>query len=448
MSFDFDISSNGFLPKKCKKNFPEPMKQYQQLVDNMHNVTDFRSFTDSVFKDENTEILSKEDDFSKFSLEENKFIYSAMAIIINKYIWCNGVGDYAKSIPYFLGMPYYNVCKNIGILPVLTHSAVDLFNWSFVNTNKDWDYEPTNEEKKEKKCKIAFKNVMVNYSLSDTIDEHWFYLIMIAIEFIGAKMINTINCINISIEKKNINHLEFLLNDLSKQIEKSTDTVKKMYEHCNPDIFFNLIRIYLQGYDTKYFPDGLKVEDSDITILNYRGGSAAQSSLIQCLDVLLHSDEIGCEFSKKFLSEMLEYMPKKHKNYIMHLKKVKEELNLHDYVIETNDKKLIESYNKSLQQLKLFRGAHFQLVVDYVFQFTGIHAKGTGGTKAKDFLSDLIVSTKKQTVIKKENLIQFESLNWLWHLEWLWQWKIENISLIITIIIIMLYASYLFFYFI
>lgn len=78
--------------------------------------------------------------------------------------------------------------NSIGIIPVLTNAAVDLYNWSLINENEDQlDYEPTEQEKQKKKCLINFKNIMINYTMTNTKDEHWFYLIMIAIEFHGEK---------------------------------------------------------------------------------------------------------------------------------------------------------------------------------------------------------------------------------------------------------------------
>ena len=177
-----------------------------------------------------------------------------------------------------------------------------------------------------------------------------------------------------------------------------------MYDHCRPEVFFNQIRIYLNGFDKEHFPDGLKIENFDQQkIIYYRGGSAAQSTLIQILDVLLHENEIGCDFSKKFLEEMLDYMPLKHKNYLLHLKKNKEKYNLHQYIYASKDNRLIEMYNANLHQLKIFRACHFKLVKDYVFKFIGRNVHGTGGTNARNFLSDIIVSTGKSVIKVSQN---------------------------------------------
>ena len=40
----FDISKNGFLPEKCISKFPEKYKAYQSLLDNMHDVENYREY--------------------------------------------------------------------------------------------------------------------------------------------------------------------------------------------------------------------------------------------------------------------------------------------------------------------------------------------------------------------------------------------------------------------
>ena len=99
--------------------------------------------------------------------------------------------------PFQLGKIWHDSAESIGIVPILTNAAVDLYNWSKINENEDpLNYEPTEEEKKNKNCMINFKNIMINYTMTNTKDEHWFYLIMIAIEFYGNKIIHTIEEIN------------------------------------------------------------------------------------------------------------------------------------------------------------------------------------------------------------------------------------------------------------
>jgi indoleamine 2,3-dioxygenase len=397
----YDISSNGFLPGKCISKFPDDLAEYQVLLDKMHQVENFQIYVDS------NKLSVPAIDLSKFSLEERKFIYSAISLIINKYIWCNGEHNIPKSIPYFLGKLLVDSAQSIGIVPVITNAAVDLYNWSLINDRKNpIEYEPVEEEKKERGCIINFKNIMINYTMTNTKDEQWFYLIMIAIEFHGKVIIDLIEKINKFIKEKNSGLIRVNLDRLREQIIKIKSVLKRMYEHCRPEVFYNQIRIFLNGFDKKYFPDGLQIDGIDLPEkLYYKGGSAAQSTLIQILDILLHKDEIGCEFSKNFLKEMLDYMPIKHRKYALDLKEYKENYNLHDYIIQFEDDRLIRVYNNVLEELKLFRRTHFQIVRDYVFNFSNTKALGTGGTEAKTFLSNVMNETTISRVPETKILI-------------------------------------------
>lgn len=395
---NFDISENGFLPKQCTRQFPQELIQYQEILESMHKLptSEFRNLVRDVSSRTDKRII---DDISRFSLEDRKFFYSSLSMIINKYIWWDNNSSPNQTIPENIGLLWHGAAKSINIVPVLTHSAVDLFNWSLINEKESpLEYEPTEDEKQKKNCKIAFKNIMINYTMTDSIDEHWFYLIMVAIEFYGKRIINIIESVNDCMTYNNANAITGTLYELQVVLKRIINIIKQMYEHCKPNIFFEEIRIYLAGFDKKYFPNGLIIENTNIQIDNYRGGSAAQSSLIQILDVLLHENEIGCEFSKRYLNEMLGYMPQKHRNYIEYLRANKKTHNLREYVLRSDDSDLIEQYNICLDRLKSFRAAHFGLVKSYVFHFTGEQSKGTGGTDAKEFLQDLIKDTSNSTI--------------------------------------------------
>lgn len=101
-------------------------------------------------------------------------------------------------------------------------------------------------------------------------------------------------------------------------------------------------------------------------------------------------------------------MPLKHKNYVLDLKKYKEKYNLHNYIKETNDSQLAQIYNSTLEQLKLFRKTHFQIVQDYGFNFPNKNAFCTGGTEAQTFLSNIITETDKSNIfiMNIENLLK------------------------------------------
>jgi hypothetical protein len=394
----YDISQYGFLTHVKTSKFPDWMPEHQQILENMSKNEDFREYIDNLDVPDNTHPWGNE-----FEPDEVKFIYSRLGMIISKYIWCKGSNNSVDTIPNFLGVHYVSAAKQLGLSPVITHGSVDLYNWDFVVKGKDFEYNPTEEEKQKRNCEICLGNLMVCHNMTNTTDEQWFYLVMIAIEHYGFQVINIIFNINIELAKETPSEImvRYNLTFMDSILKKIKILVTKMYSNCDPKIFFNKLRIFLGGYDKKRFPEGLKIKGSDIVISNYGGGSAAQSSLIQCIDCLLKDKISDQKGSCNFLEKMLEYMPLKHKKFILDLRIEKDShQTLREFVKKSQNKKLISIYDDSIVSLEKFRMSHYGLVKVYIFKFTGENVKGTGGTNPKEFLTDLINTTKNSRIVK------------------------------------------------
>ena len=89
-------------------------------------------------------------------------------------------------------------------------------------------------------------------------------------------------------------------------------TLNRMYEHCDPYIFYNRVRPFLASFE------GIEYQGCDPLSRDYYGGSAAQSSLLQAIDAMLgiihHEDK-----ARSYLREMRNYMPRGHAAYIAQL---------------------------------------------------------------------------------------------------------------------------------
>jgi len=393
-----DIGRYGFLTEITVDEYPENLKSLHVILMNMHNVDNFKDYVDENVKTGKFNDINYEE-IENYDLDMQKYIYSTVGIMISKYIWCNGEDNNCTSIPKAFGVPHYTASKNIGIVPILTHATVDLYNWKFINKNEPFTYEPTIEELKEQNCDINLGNLMVKHSMTNTTDEKWFYLVMIAIEHYGYDTMLGINLMNNFMNSNDNN--ESILDELTKMssaLKKMMRLVNKMYSNCNPEIFFFQNRIFLNGYKKTKFPDGLSIDETDIVIENFDGGSAAQSSLIQCIDSFLHAEPIGCAYSIKFLENMRNYMPSSHKLTIELLQNYAKNKNINSYVKETGSDDLINAYNDTVIDLKKFRSSHFGLVQEYIIKFTGEKSEGTGGTTARKFLNDLINATGKSII--------------------------------------------------
>lgn len=146
---------------------------------------------------------------------------------------------------------------------------------------------------------------------SGSLDEAWFYLITTAIESSGAPCLSQITYAIENIHNQNNSELLNNLQTISEALEKMNDDLKRMYEKCDPYVFYWKIRPYLAGWEnmaeaglplgliyegvdtlwsaqTDEYADMSHLDDAERLLSQYRryaGGSAAQSSLIAALDV-------------------------------------------------------------------------------------------------------------------------------------------------------------------
>jgi indoleamine 2,3-dioxygenase len=93
--------------------------------------------------------------------------------------------------------------------------------------------------------------------------------------------------------------------------------LKRMYEHCDPNVFYNDIRPFLAGSKNMavaglpkgvFYEEGEKGEDKGEWRF-YSGGSNAQSSLIQFFDVVLGVEHSLTGGAKGSTNGFLEVSP-------------------------------------------------------------------------------------------------------------------------------------------
>jgi indoleamine 2,3-dioxygenase len=411
MEKQFDISHFGFLPDECCNELPENFKFLQTVLNNLEETksdhSDFRKMIHSLQTYD--PIINSIDILTK---PQMKFMYSILTMIMNRYIWCNGVND-AKNfsfIPAIIAVPLYRLSCKLGIAISLTHAAVDLWNWRNIisddaNSKLDKSCVSSSQEFDLETCEV-------NHTMTGNISEEWFYKIMIAIEGVSGPAImlipNIYKSFGLNNNRNTIENLRTILNTL----KKAVILIKRMYEKCDPEFFFNRLRIYLGGSKNDNLPNGVDLDLSPIQMgtlnIRYAGGSAAQSTLIQVYDDFFgvkHTEEHGVNF----LKDMRNYMPLKHRQYLEDISMLP---SLSDYVTRANDEFLTDIYNQCLNELVQFRKTHLNLIHNYVVKFVNnksndkleksdakssdnnAHgAKGTGGTEPVAFCTNLIKDT-------------------------------------------------------
>lgn len=177
-----------------------------------------------------------------------------------------------------------------------------------------------------------------------------------------------------------------------------------MYENNFPQAFYKRVRPYLSGWtNDPNLPEGLHYGPGSPGE-KYSGASAAQSPLIQAIDIALgieHPTEPHDQHDKEtanksrvgmpgtYLKEMQKYMIKAHRDCLQHLK---ESMTTRQYVKSSALHDLKGAYNTALEALQSFRSSHVRMVTFYIVAQAAKENKeiqGTGGSNPIPFLKDI-----------------------------------------------------------
>ncbi len=299
-------------------------------------------------------IIVEDLSLDKLSVYEIRYIYSLSSMICQKYIWSTGVDDarYYSNIPLSIGLPLLKSSEYLDIPPVITFSSVCLYNWSLHDETKE----------------ISLENLVINHTMTNNISEEWFYKIGIMIEYVGSQAVSDPD-------------------RLYEILKECTVLIKRIYEHCDPEFFFSQIRIYLTGSLNDNLPDGIQIGDR---ILKYKGASGGQSAVVKLFDVMLN-----VEHNNEFIDEMLEYIPKEQRDYLLNCQ------------IRVEG----EYQRECIEQLRKFRMAHLGLINKYIVPYmdngeNNAHSTlGSGLTEPVIFCQNIIDTTKTPNIYRTITMI-------------------------------------------
>lgn len=364
---NFDISSYGFLtdPQTIPTDLPPNFDEYVEIVNNISNQDGmyFRSLVDNLEKGLPHSFYTSK--IEGLSYSQKKQIYCVFTFIAQKYVRCMGKGNETTSIPYEIGLVWHAVAKEFKLPCVSSYAALILYNC----------------------LKNDDGTLRSKYAISDLSDELHFYKIHMDIEKAGGELLNALVINNMTSEQESIE----LFDLATKTIEEITYILKNMYNGCDPEKFWNHIRIYLAGY-----PDGLKVKNTDLEF-KFNGGSAAQSTLIQAIDIFVGVEhDSDSDHGIKFLKDQRKYMPEKHQQYLIFL----EQKYTNRGNIYPDSEEILFARNNTLKALTEFRKTHYGIVHKYIVKFTKIESmqhnnvhgeKGAGGmltTQLEEYIAD------------------------------------------------------------
>ncbi|KAH8978332.1 Indoleamine 2,3-dioxygenase [Lactarius hatsudake] len=262
-------------------------------------------------------------------------------------------------IPASITVPLLEVCAQLQLPPVITYSDDVLYNWAL----KDSSAKP----------KLALDNLRSLTLFTGTRDEEEFYLTSARIELRGVAALEIMRVtmdelfVGDALAARRITRY---LHSLAGVLDDLARLLLAIRDGCDPDTFYHSIRPWFNGADSgtrKWFFDGLDAHPELVLPNELSGPSAAQSPLIQALDVFLGVDHTPSPSSSPtfepthahvppkvpFLVRMRAYMPPAPRPL-----RVAVEL--------TGSAALTDAYNAALAGLRRLRDAHLRIVTLYI----------------------------------------------------------------------------------
>ncbi|EAT81968.2 hypothetical protein SNOG_10574 [Parastagonospora nodorum SN15] len=232
-------------------------------------------------------------------------------------------------------------------------------------------------------------NLSTQMTFTGSMDESWFYLVSVAIEARAGPIVPLMLDAIAAARHNEINVVTKALRSFAERLDELGALLERMYESCDPHVFYHRIRPYLAGSKNMSdagLPRGVIFDDGTGTqpYVQFSGGSNAQSSIIQFFDIVLgvehrptgekpspnpsssSSHDSGAVQSPPhgFIQDMRRYMPGPHRRFLSHMEQV---ANIREFVnSHRDDRALTTAYDACLAMLRSLRDKHIQLVSRYI----------------------------------------------------------------------------------
>ncbi|OTA56787.1 indoleamine 2,3-dioxygenase [Hypoxylon sp. EC38] len=361
---EYSISRNGFLPEREPlRRLPNPYyTSWESLLEDLPSLIKERTIRDAI---DHISILST----SKLHTEEEwRRAYVALSFLAHAYIW--GGEKASEVLPPAISVPFLQVSEHLGLPPVATYAALNLWNFSCNGSDfRDLD------------------KLEVLHTFSGTEDESWFFLVSVAMEAHGGHIIPIMIQALEAIRYRHYSTIIRALDRLIVCIGELGRLLDRMDEKCDPMVFYHQIRPFLAGSKNMGpagLPNGVLYQDKDgmLSWKQLRGGSNGQSSLIQFFDIVLGVKHTSYGNSKRtspeissgtgetgtgFHEEVRSYMPAPHKAFLEHVSRMKSLKELVNEPGESDEhRQLQQSFQAATKALGDFRNRHMQLVTRYI----------------------------------------------------------------------------------
>jgi indoleamine 2,3-dioxygenase len=387
---DFEVSlERGFLPvhdplAKLPASWPSSLLQLGEMLPKLTAARQFRSYV-------RQHPLNVPDDGAARQPDEYRSAGRILSFAGHAFVWEDPAKP-ALALPASLAIAWHRVMTELGRPPVLSYASYALDNWRRLDVNKP----------------IELGNIVLLQNFLGGLDEEWFVLIHVDIEAkAGAALAGIVRAQQAAL-MDDADEVTRSLEAAASAEERMCSTLLRMPEGCDPFIYYSRVRPYIHGWkDNPALPAGLLyegVEEFHGRPQQFRGETGAQSSIIPSLDAGLgvaHEDDP----LRHYLTEMREYMPPKHRQFIAALEGMTDQSDrgiLYGYARDRKlrEPKLWNAFRDCIRLLAKFRETHLDYADRYIHRQSQRAASnptevGTGGTPFMAYLKKHLDETER-----------------------------------------------------
>ncbi|KAG0233963.1 hypothetical protein BGW42_007038 [Actinomortierella wolfii] len=371
---DYEISPlYGFTPHELPlERLPQAYYQpWEDIADNLIDLTQSKKLRDKVHELPVLNIDKLE------TIREKRRAYQLLGFISHSYLWGDKDKPTPQLLPAALAVPWTKVAEELDIPPILTYAATDVWNWTL----------------KDKQGPYELDNLTTLFTMTGTPDETWFFMVATAVEMAGGAALQPLLDAVQAARDNDPATVHRQMAVALTHLQKVASLLGRMFERCDPAIFYWQIRPFIQGTEPNAdlgLPNGLLFEgvlpDGSGEVKKLMGTTAGQSSLFPALDIFYgiehdptpSSDSpssstqpsssnplVARKNRNAMLYKMKQYMPGPHRAFLDHLAEV---ANLREFVHQHADSHpdLVQLYNTSVAQIQDFRSVHIRVATRYI----------------------------------------------------------------------------------
>jgi len=306
------------------------------------------------------------------------------AFLVQAHVW--GEPTPPEALPANLAVPFVALADRIGVPPVMNYADYILDNW----------------RRLDRSGPIAIGNVMQVQRFAGGLDEEWFVQIHVAIEATAGRALELAVELVRASDTGDAAAVETMLIEMEAVWERIIAIFDRMVEKCDPYIYYNRIRLYINGWkNNAAMPEGLIYEGVAKfggKPQEFRGPTGSQSSIVPTMDALFQVSHENDEL-RDLLVELHPYRPHRHRVFIEDLQAAS---HLRDFAVQ-QEPGLKHAFNACVEQVARFRTRHLEYAANYINKqaSSGIGNDpdiGTGGTPFMKYLKKHRDANRAQTI--------------------------------------------------